>query len=117
MEPQGVRAICEALPGTTVDVKWDNNLCFCIGGKMYAILSIDPDRTRLSFKVPEELFEVLTAMPEIIPAPYLARHKWVCLEHLDALPAATLASNLETSYSLVFAKLPARTRRAISTVD
>jgi len=113
MDIEFVRAICQGSAGATVDGKWASDLYFRVGGKMYAILSIDPGRTRLRAKIIEEMSEVLTSMPEIILSPYLARYKWVCLEHLDALDAGALKTHSERPPSLIFAKLPGKARKSI----
>jgi len=52
----------------------------------------------------------LTERANIIPAPYLARAKWVALETSDALPRGELAELLRASYNLVVAKLPKKDR-------
>jgi len=43
-----------------------------------------------------------------IPAPYLAKHKWVALEQFDTLPDAELKPLLARAYEIVSAKLPKR---------
>ena len=35
MDIDALRAICKKLPGVTEDIKWGNDLCFCIAGKMF----------------------------------------------------------------------------------
>ena len=42
--------LCRSLPGATEDVKWDNDLVFSVGGKMFACFSL-PEGNPLSFKV------------------------------------------------------------------
>ena len=113
MDVDRIREICAGFAGTHEDLKWDNDLCFCVGGKIYAVLSLDKAQPSLSFKTSEDLFPVLTAMPGIIPAPYLARYGWVCLERLDALEPSLLASHLADSYSRIFQKLPAKKKSTI----
>ena len=39
----------------------------------------------MSFKVEDERFLELTDRPGIIPAPYLARAKWIYVENAEAL--------------------------------
>ena len=48
----------------------------------------------------------LTERPGIVPAPYLARAKWVALEKYSALRKSEYERVLEASYDLVVAKLP-----------
>ena len=62
----------------------------------------------------EENFAELTERPGIIPAPYLARAKWVALETRDALSSDELTLLLRESYDMVVAKLPMKTREALA---
>jgi len=101
------RRFCLALPQTTEIVQWGDALVFKVGGKMYAVASLEPrDGVWLSFKTDPEEFAALTEIPGIIPAPYLARAQWVALETEDALSAAELERLLKRAYDLIFAKLP-----------
>ena len=58
MTLDGLRQICRALPGTTEDVKWGQDLCFCVGGKMFAALNLEPPH-QLGFKCTPENFAEL----------------------------------------------------------
>jgi len=81
---------------------------------MFAITPLEPAPVFLTFKAIDESFAELTERPGIIPAPYLARAKWVALEHADAVSPHELASLLRLSYDLVLAKLPKKTRERLS---
>jgi predicted DNA-binding protein (MmcQ/YjbR family) len=67
-----------------------------------------PPSLGLNF-TPEEFFE-LNERDGIIPAPYMARNKWVKLEALDALGDRELKSLIKNSYEMVFSKLPKKTQ-------
>lgn len=103
-------AFCRKLPHATEDVKWENNLVFSIGGKMFAVFEL-PDISHVSFRATPWLFATLTGKDGIEPAPYLARHNWVLVTTPKALPAAMLKQLLRESYQLVAAGLPARKRK------
>jgi predicted DNA-binding protein (MmcQ/YjbR family) len=60
-----------------------------------------------------EDFEELIERPGVIPAPYIARAKWVALETFDAMPCKELEPRLKRAYELVFAKLPKKTQREL----
>ena len=64
----------------------------------------------LSFKASELAFEMLTERDGIVPAPYLARAKWVQLETLKAMDADELRERLAEAHRLVVAKLPKKLR-------
>jgi predicted DNA-binding protein (MmcQ/YjbR family) len=113
---ESIRKLCLGFPHATEQVQWGYDLVFKIGGKMFAITPLEPARVFLTFKADDESFADLTERPGIIPAPYLARARWVALENADALSPEELASLLRLSYDLVLAKLPKKTReRLLST--
>ena len=101
-----VRAHCLALPHTTEQILWSDDLVFRIGGKMYAVAVMVPHKVAMSFKCTPEVFAELVERPGIIPAPYSARSHWVALEREDALPRAEIKRRIRDSYDLVIAKLP-----------
>jgi predicted DNA-binding protein (MmcQ/YjbR family) len=107
-----IRAICQALPGVTEDVKWGNDLAFSVGGKMFAVVCLEPPHT-VAFKCTPAEFAELVEREGIIPAPYLARAMWVQEQEMgEALEGPELERLLRTSYELVAAKLPKSTRPA-----
>lgn len=103
-----VRSICRALPRVTEDIKWAHDLCFCIGGKMFAVVDLERPHS-IAFKCTPEMFGELVERPGIIPAPYMARNMWVQEQQLgEALERQELEALIKTSYDLVVAKLPKR---------
>jgi predicted DNA-binding protein (MmcQ/YjbR family) len=114
MDAEWLRKVCLALPHTTEQIQWGYDLVFKVGGKMYAVAPLEPAPVCLSFKCSDESFAELTERPQIVPAPYMARAKWVALEIPEALSRAELAELLRVSYQLVFAKLPKRVQAAMS---
>lgn len=108
-----VRRCCRSLPHVTETVQWGDNLVFKIGGKIFAILSLEPGGVWLSFKASPADFADLVERPDIIPAPYLARASWVALESEEAMPAAELKARIRTAYDLVTAALPKKTRATL----
>lgn len=96
---------CRKLPFATEDVKWDNDLVFSVGGKMFAVF--DQGRgEQLSFKASTEEFARLTKLPGVEPAPYLARAHWVAVRQNAKLPTPLLKELLKEANVLVFKKLP-----------
>ena len=114
MNVDWLREVCLSFPGVTEQIQWGYDLLFKVGGKMFAVTPLEPAPVCLSFKASPENFAELTERPNIIPAPYLARAQWVALQTRDALPAEELARLLRESYDMVFAKLPRKTRDAVS---
>jgi len=112
MDIDWLRKICLALPHATEQIQWGNDLLFKVHGKMFAITPLEPAAVCLSFKCSEEVFAELTERSNIVPAPYLARAKWVALERQDAIARDELAELLHASYALVVARLPKKLRLA-----
>ncbi len=112
-----VRRCCRSLPHVTETVQWGENLVFKIGGKIFAILALEPGGVWLSFKTSPADFAELVERPDIIPAPYLARASWVALESEEAIPAAELKARIRTAYELVAAALPKKTKATLFGAD
>ena len=108
------QALCRSFPGCTEDVKWENMLVFSVGEKRFAVTDTGPAPAGISFKVDDERFLELTDRPGIIPAPYLARAKWVYVEQASALTDQEAAALLRRSYELIFAKLTKKRQREIT---
>ena len=113
MTLDATRTFCRALPGTTEDVKWGNDLAFCVGGKMFAVVCLEPPH-QISFKCTPEAFAELIEREGIIPAPYLARAMWVQERELgETLDRSEREALLATAYELVRAKLPKKIRTRV----
>jgi predicted DNA-binding protein (MmcQ/YjbR family) len=113
MTVEDIQVICRAFPGMTQDIKWENHLCFNVGGKMFIVTSPDTFPVTASFKVSEENFEELPAREGFKPAPYLARNKWIYVDDISRLTRKEWKQYLEEAYRLIASKLPAKTRRAL----
>lgn len=101
-------------PGVTSDVKWQDDLVYCVGGKMFAVCCLRGQHAgALSFKVDDERFLELTDRPGIEPAPYLARVRWVWLADPDVLPRDELRALLRRAHALIAARLTKKLRREI----
>lgn len=105
MNIESLREFCLSLPSVTEDIKWGNDLCFLIAGKMFCVTSLSGPFT-VSFKVRDEEFEELSNTPGFIPAPYVARYKWVQLSDPDSISARKMEHYIRQSYELIKSKLP-----------
>src|SRR3954462_240631 len=103
-----LHAAAMALPGTTLDIKWGDDHCYCVGGKMFA--AFDGAYTNLGFKASEIAFEALTSTGRARPSKYLALAHWVNIDDLAAQDAAEVADWLKTAHALVAAKLSKKLR-------
>lgn len=108
-----LREFCLSMPHATEDVKWGDDLCFCVGGKMFAVTGFESGG-RVSFKCTPEKFAELIEREGIKPAAYVARYHWVYLEEADALAETELKDLISKSYQLVFDKLPPKIRKTFA---
>ncbi len=104
-----VRSYCLSFPAATEAMQWES-LVFKVEGKIFAIAALEPEKHLLSIKCAPEKFDEMLEYPGIVPAPYLARAKWIAFESEDALPHKQLRAMIRESYDLVFAKLPRKLR-------
>ena len=109
MDIEWLRKYCLKLPGTKEDIKWGNDLCFTIANKMYCVTGLNPPLS-VAFKVSDEDFEELSQTDGFMPAPYMARAKWVLVTKPAKLSKKEWESYIRNSYELIKAKLPKKTR-------
>lgn len=108
-----VRKLVSGWPGVEEDLKWGCDVVWSVAGKMFCVLPGD-QRTGACFKVADDDFLAMTDRPGIVPAPYLARAKWVLLETAKAMPEAEQKAAIRESYELIRAKLPKKTQRELA---
>jgi predicted DNA-binding protein (MmcQ/YjbR family) len=106
MDVERIRAYCLAFPNATENLQWGDDLCFKIGGKIFATLALTAVPQKMCFKCTPEIFAELIEREDIAPAPYVGRYKWVILHRLDALNAHELEEFVRQSYSMVAANAP-----------
>ena len=108
-------AFCGALTGTTHVVQWGGASVWKVSGKIFAVCSVwgEGNHSKISFKCSDLAYDILTEQPGIIPAPYLARAKWVQVETADAMADDDLRAYVRTAYDIIAAKLTQAQRRAI----
>lgn len=104
MDVETLRILCLSLPAVTEDVKWQHDLVFSIGGKMFCVVSLEAP-FRCSFKVRVDEFEELSAMEGFMPAPYMARAKWVSVIKPGVINHKQWEHYIKRSYEMVKQKL------------
>ncbi len=114
MTIEGLQTICNNFAGVTTDIKWEDHLCFNVGGKMFLVTSPDSVPHTASFKAADEDFEELIQREGFIPAPYMARYKWVYVDDISRLNKKDWEKYLKLSYQLVHDKLSAKVRKEIA---
>jgi predicted DNA-binding protein (MmcQ/YjbR family) len=106
MSVDSIREFCLTFPDATENLQWGDDLCFKVGGKIFAIVSLD--NPRLCLKCTPEIFAELIEREDIHPAPYVGRYKWVMLDRLDAVRGDELRELIRQSYEMVAAKVPGK---------
>ena len=71
-----------------------------VGEKMFCVAALN-NPLKVSFKVTGEEFEDLSIKAGIIPAPYVARYKWVLVENIGVLNKKQWEHYITQSYNLV----------------
>jgi len=112
MNIEVLREICSSLPAVTEDVKWGNDLVFSVGDKMFCVASLEPPFS-CSFKVAEDEFDELSNQNGFMPAPYMARAKWVLVTDLSKLNKKEWERYIKQSYELVKIKLTKKLREKL----
>ncbi|MEM7301493.1 MAG: MmcQ/YjbR family DNA-binding protein [Pseudomonadota bacterium] len=118
-------AFCESLPATTKVVQWGGAHVWKVGGKIFAISSHwgkddgipgDPNN-RISFKCRDFSYQLLIEQDGIVPAPYLARAKWVQVEDQSALTTDELKAYISAAHDIIASKLTKKARVELGLED
>jgi predicted DNA-binding protein (MmcQ/YjbR family) len=120
MDNERVREFCLSLPHATEAVGWGHHLVFwvgdkAIGGKMFALIHLDYAGTGVVwFHCGAERYQELLEIEGIIPAPYMAKAYWVTVERWDVLRQREFEEELRNAHTLVYEKLPKRTKTVLA---
>ena len=113
MNIETIQAICRQMPGATEDIKWEHDLVFSVGGKMFCVVGLDQLPVSASFKVSDEEFEEMSQRPGFRPAPYVAKYKWVWIEDITLMKKKDWEKYIRQSYVLVRDKLPPKLKKQL----
>lgn len=109
-----IREIASKLPHVKEDIKWGNDLCFCLAEKMFCVTGLEDNPVKVAVKVTEEEFDELIEREGIIPAPYLARNKWVLIDATSKISKKELTYLIKQSYDLIKTKLPKKLQEKLN---
>jgi predicted DNA-binding protein (MmcQ/YjbR family) len=112
MDLEAIRSYCLGLPHSTEGIKWEHDLCFMLEKKMYCVTGLDGPFS-CSFKCSNEDFAQLLEKPHIIPAPYMARNKWVNVKESSALSVEDWKYYIKRSYELIRDTLPKKIQQKL----
>jgi predicted DNA-binding protein (MmcQ/YjbR family) len=113
MTIEDIETICDGFAAVTKDIKWEEHLCFNVGGKMFLITSPDVYPPNAAFKVTPDEFEELVARDGFMPAPHLGRYKWVRVNDISTFSQKEWQYYARLSYNLVIEKLPGKTKTTL----
>jgi predicted DNA-binding protein (MmcQ/YjbR family) len=120
MNVEALRTWLLTLPHVAETMQWGDNLVFwvgdkAIGGKMFALANLSGGgHGVLSFAAGPERYAELLEIEGVFPAPYMARIYWVALERFEVFASNDLKEHLRNAHSLVYNKLPKRTRDVLA---
>ncbi|PCH80685.1 MAG: hypothetical protein COB90_07605 [Hyphomicrobiales bacterium] len=108
-------AYCVGLEGTTSIVQWGNASVWKIGGKIFAICSNwgEDVHEAISFKCSEMAYRMLIEEDGVVPAPYLARAKWVQVRTDQTLSDEDVRAYINAAYEIIAAKLTRAGRKEL----
>ena len=113
-----IKKFCASLPQAKAEIKWEVDHVYTIGAKMFAVAFLDRDgKHYVKFKVDDDLFLQISDRPGFIPAPYLARAKWVQVNDFSEVSDAELTAFIRHSYDLVSAKLTRKLRAGLGLAE
>ncbi len=108
-------AFCASLPATTHVVQWGGSDVWKVGGKVFAIGGWADSEPAFTFKVSDDDFDMLTALPGVRPAPYLASRGMTWVQHYAApgIDAPVLKDLLRESHRIVSLGLTKKLQREL----
>ncbi|MGC1463049.1 MAG: MmcQ/YjbR family DNA-binding protein [Terracidiphilus sp.] len=109
-----------ALPHAAETLNWGHHLVYWvgtreIGGKMFAMTDLDGTGIGvLWFHCGAERFHELMEIDGVYGAPHLAKAFWVAVERWDALRPRQIEEELRHAHTLIYEKLPKRTKDVLA---
>ena len=101
------------LPAVEIVHQWGDASVGKVGGRIFAILSGWTGAPSISFKCSDMAFELLPELEGVVPAPYLARAKWVALGPDAALSEDELSAYIREAHRLIAGRLTRRLKTAL----
>ncbi len=110
-----VEELLKSMPGTVEEAPFGpDTRVFKVTGKMYALLSAEPESATVSLKVdPLEGEALRETWKAITPGYHLNKRHWITVLLDDTVPDALLADLIQDSYDLVVAGLTRAARASL----
>lgn len=115
MNIEELREYCITKKGTTEEFPFDDvSLVFKVQGRMFALLPIDSDRSRIYLKCdPEKAIALREEYDDIVPAPHFNKKHWNLVFTDNRLKQEQIRELIDHSYDLVVAKLTKKLREEL----
>lgn len=115
MNLEEFREHCLAKGGVTESTPFGEDvLVFKVGGKMFALASLDEVPSTANLKCdPDLAMELRDRYEEVRPGYHMNKKHWNTVEIEGRIPAAELRKMIDHSYELVVAGLPRRMRESL----
>lgn len=111
MNVEELRDYCLSLNGTTESFPFDDvTLVFKVGGKMYALVSLDGDLAVNLKCDPEVALELRELYPAVKPGYHMHKKYWNTVEIDGSIPDSTIQQWISNSYNIVKSSLPKKMR-------
>jgi predicted DNA-binding protein (MmcQ/YjbR family) len=112
-------AHCSALPGTTNVIQWGDASVWKVGSKIFALCSNwgPGSEDAIAFKCSDLAFQMLCERDGVVPAPYLARAKWVQVRNTAELGDDDIRAYVTEAHQLIAAKLTRKQRAELGLPD
>ena len=110
-----VLAMCAALPGAVEDYPFGDEVAvFKVGGRMFALVSLDGEPGSVNLKCDPDLALELRAQHRAVrPGYHQDKRHWNTLELDGSLGAEEVAEMIDHSYQLVVSRLPRAARATL----
>ncbi|HJW37292.1 MAG TPA: MmcQ/YjbR family DNA-binding protein [Candidatus Udaeobacter sp.] len=112
MDLELFREYCLSKPGATEDMPFGEDvIVFRVGGKMFALASLDEIPATANLKCdPDLALELRDRYEQVQPGYHMNKKHWNTVEIDSGIPDAELRKMIDHSYELVVRSLP-KTRR------
>ncbi len=115
MDLESFREYCLSKPAATEDMPFGEDvLVFRVGGKMFALASLDEIPATANLKCdPDLALELRDRYEQVRPGYHMNKKHWNTVEFDNGIPDAELHKMIDHSYELVVKRLPDAKRKLL----
>jgi predicted DNA-binding protein (MmcQ/YjbR family) len=116
MTREGVLDLCGSYPGALEDYPFGDGVAvFKVGGRMFALVTLDDDQGRVNLKCdPDLALELRSTFPAVSPGYHANKRHWNTVELDGSIGDDELREMIDHSYELVVSKLPRAERTKLT---